>query len=364
MPPTRHAREKRSFGWWWIAFAWLAWGMINSARLGAVLELDWQTAIWYGLPDALIWATLTPLVVGLTRRTAASGEPFTRSLAFHVPAAVAVALLHTTADTSLAALRHLADGQAAQFTPIFGRLLAHTFHINVLIYFLVAGFAYYILSSERLQHQDRLAAELRAQLTEARLSRLQMQLRPHFLFNALHAISSLMVTDPKLGQRVIRRLGDLLRMSLRTEDRHTIPLDQELEFVAAYLEVEKARFGDRLTVDVDVNATLGDCHVPALILQPLVENAVHHGVSLNVDGGRVSVRATGQNGCLRLEVTDDGPGLRTAPAVSESPGLGLANARERLEALYGEAYEFSIEPAEPTGTRVTIVLPKLDRPAP
>ncbi len=340
-----------------VVVAWLAWGVINSARLHAILEIDWPTAFWYGLPDALIWAGLTPVVVQLTRYSARSGRRFRHSLPFHVAASVLLALAHSVLDTSLNAVRGLLTGESPPIAGLLKTILTHAFHLNVLLYFLVAGFTYYLLSLRRLARRERHAAELRAELTQAQLLRLQSQLRPHFLFNALHTISAHMVSDPALGQRLVSRLGDLLRMSLNTGDRQTVPLAEELQFVEAYLDVERVRFGDKLTVVTEVDDSLLAFQVPALLLQPLVENAVHHGVSLNPDGGCVTIRATREDAALRLTVCDDGPGLAVSTAPEEHTGLGLANARARLDALYGDGCGLTIEPREPRGVVVTVRLP-------
>jgi len=305
----------------------------------------------------LLWAALTPLIVLVTRRMAASGRSYVQTLPVHIAAALAAALLHTGSDSAVAALRRLAVGDPAGYWPIFGKLLIHALHVNVLVYFLISGFAYYLHSSRILAWRQRRTAELRAQLTEAQLTSLQMQLRPHFLFNALHTISGLMVTKPKRAQRVIRQLGELLRMSLKSGDRQTITLAEEIAFVEAYLGIERARFGERLEVEFAIDEEVRDARVPALILQPLVENAVRHGVSLNPEGGLVRVEAAAHDGKLRLRVRDNGPGLPKSTESDHSAGVGLTNTRARLVALYGDEHLFSIAPAVPHGVEVTIELP-------
>jgi hypothetical protein len=274
-------QQKRLFGWWGITLAWLLWGVINSSRLHLTLDhrIDWGTAFWYGMPDALIWAGLTPVVVWLSRRYEIDGRSPLQALILHGGAALSIALVHVGVDASLSALHNLAVGAPANFNLIFGKLLVHNTHVNVLIYFLVSGFTHYLEYSRRLAQRERLNVELKTELTEAQLRSLQMQLRPHFLFNALHTVSALMHRDPKLGQRVVRQLGDLLRTSLKTRDQHLIPLEEELDLVRTYLEVESARFEDRLRVEFQVEEAALPYPVPALILQPVVENAVHHGVS-------------------------------------------------------------------------------------
>ncbi len=350
-------RDTGPLGWWVVLAGWLVWGAINSIRLHTILDIDWPTAVWYGLPDALIWAGLTPVVVWLTRYFAQTGRSLARSLPLHALTAALLALIHSVLDASVAAAFNLAVGERAMFGAVFATVLPHSFHLNVLFYILVAGFAYYLLLLRRFERRERHAAELRAELSQAQLLRLQSQIRPHFLFNALHTISAHMHTDPERGQRILSRLGQLLRMSLNTEDRQTVPLREELAFLEAYLDVERARFGDRLEVVTEIDDSLLDAQVPALLLQPLVENAVHHGVSLNADGGRVTVAAAKANGDLRLTVADNGPGLRESRDVEDHGGLGLANSRARLQALFGDNQELTVAEQRPQGVLATVRLP-------
>lgn len=198
---------------------------------------------------------------------------------------------------------------------------------------------------------ERQAAALEARLHEARLQNLRSQLDPHFLFNALHAISALMGRDIVQARRMIARLSDLLRLSLSRRDAQRIPLDQELEMLALYLDVQRLRFGDRLQVELDVEPAARRARIPALTLQPLVENAVHHGVERRADAGRLQVRIRARDG-LRIEVIDDGPGF--APGAVD--GIGLGNLRARLEGLYGRRAALSWANADP-GARVVVDLP-------
>lgn len=178
-------------------------------------------------------------------------------------------------------------------------------------------------------------AQLQAQLEKARLQALKSQLQPHFLFNTLNSISALMLSDIAAADRMIARLGDLLRISLETAATQMITLSCELEFVNCYIEIEKIRFGERLKVSVDVAPDTLDASVPHLLLQPLVDNAIKHGISRLAAGGEIRISSTRDNGELRLEVSNNGPGLRE-PACIASNGLGLRITRERLETIYGQ----------------------------
>ncbi len=209
--------------------------------------------------------------------------------------------------------------------------------------------------SVRLQAQ---AAQLRAQLAGARLTALQMQLNPHFLFNTLHAISTLVERDPRGVRRMIARLSELLRYTLDGAAEQVVPLRQELHFIERYLEIMQVRFQGRLIVETEVERAVLDAQVPNLILQPLVENAVKHGVGELSAGGRLELVARRSGELLVLSVRDNGPGLSGLRQQPErGPGVGLRNTRERLEQLYGEHARLELEPAEGGGTIARIELP-------
>jgi two-component system LytT family sensor kinase len=196
------------------------------------------------------------------------------------------------------------------------------------------------------------AAQLERRLTEARLEALRLQLHPHFLFNTLNAISAFVEVDPERARRMIARLGELLRRTLDGGAAAELPLSRELDLLVPYLEIQRIRFGDRLSIELDVLDGAGDALIPALMLQPLVENAVEHGVKRTVDGARVRLSAKRSGDRLRLEIADNGPGPTGGGA-----GVGLANTLARLSELYGDAHSFELRPVATGGTIVTIELP-------
>jgi LytS/YehU family sensor histidine kinase len=187
------------------------------------------------------------------------------------------------------------------------------------------------------------AAHLETRLAEARLKTLEAQLHPHFLFNTLHAISALIHSQPDAADRMISRLSDLLRITFAGTGAARVPLQEELEFLQKYLEIEQTRFQDRLTVRYDIDPDTLDAEVPRLILQPLVENAIKHGVAPKLEPGTICIAARRDGDRLHLEVRDDGVGLSTAGRARLDSGVGLSNTRARLECLYGSAQtlEFS-----------------------
>jgi len=220
----------------------------------------------------------------------------------------------------------------------------------------VIGVAHALEYYQRARERDRTALQLRAQLSRAQLDALQSQLHPHFLFNTLHAASTLMHRDVDGAEAMLTQLADLLRATLRRPGTHEIPLEEEMALLDRYLAIMRTRFRDRLTVDRVVADEAGDALVPLFLLQPLVENALEHGIARRPGAGRLELCAERVGTWLRISVADDGPGFFGGPARDD--GVGLANTRARLEELYGDAQCLTIEPSSPAGgTRVIIELP-------
>jgi len=205
----------------------------------------------------------------------------------------------------------------------------------VTTYFPIVLIAHLASYYQRFREREVRTSQLQAQLAKARLQALKSQLQPHFLFNTLNSISALMLTDVEAADRMITRLGDLLRISLETAGTQMTTLSRELEFVNCYVEIEKVRFEERLKVSIDVAPETLDANVPHLLLQPLVDNAIKHGISRLVAGGEIRISATADGADLHLEVRDNGPGIRQL-APFPSNGVGLRITRERLETIYGQ----------------------------
>ena len=225
-----------------------------------------------------------------------------------------------------------------------------------MLYLLVLGIIHAVQYYERLRQREVEAVRLQARLAEARLQTLKTQLNPHFLFNALNAVSTLMRRDVDAADRVLARLSELLRMTLMDRDAQEVPLRRELELLDPYLEIERTRFSDRLRVLSRVRPETLDALVPHLLLQPLVENAIRHGIAPRAGPGTVEVAVERVDGTIVLTVQDDGVGL-TPGAGGGGTGVGLSNTRDRLRALYGEAHGFTVEPVPAGGTRVTVTIP-------
>jgi two-component system LytT family sensor kinase len=226
------------------------------------------------------------------------------------------------------------------------------------IYIPILVVAHAVLYYIRYRHRELRSVQLQAQLSDAKLLALKSQLQPHFLFNTLHSISSLMLQDVGAADTMIARLSDLLRMSLEDTGEHVTSLKREMEFTQAYLEIEKVRFGDRLSVTFDVPARILDSQVPQCLLQPLVENSIKHGISKRTSGGEITVRAYPVGDRLLLSVQDNGP--QNAPAKGDRPvhfGLGLKATRERLQSLYGENQDLTLNFLSDGHVEVNILIP-------
>jgi two-component system LytT family sensor kinase len=336
------------------------------------------------LPWWLCWALLTPLAVALARRFRVDGPRRLGALAVHLVAAVALSLAHLALTGTLyfyTITRHDAPllpatvARPASPWALLEGWLDTFLVVDVLTYCAILGGWYALEYHRRLRERElaafRLearAAALEAQMAAARLDALRMELNPHFLFNALNAAAGLVRRgEQRAAVETLARLGDLLRLTLecgrgpRGERAHEIPLEEELEVLGLYLAIEQVRFPDRLTVEIDVPADARAAPVPALLLQPLVENAIRHGVAPLPGPGRVRITAHLRDDALELVVEDTGPGFPVGRA--HRTGIGLANTRDRLAQLYGERAALRIGDAPEGGAVVTVTLPRGAAPA-
>jgi len=250
-------------------------------------------------------------------------------------------------------------GLAAMYLIVTGwvRLIAFSMDYGLLLYGIVLVVYYAVDYHNRYEQGLLRASQLEARLAQTQLQALRMQLHPHFLFNTMHTISTLVRDDPNAAEEMIARLSELLRVSLASSGIQEVTLSQELDFVKCYLEIEKVRFEERLELHFDVDPATLDALVPNLILQPLVENAIRHGISHRREGGRIEVRSQMVGDTVHLWVIDDGPGLdRNGPATHRT-GVGLANTRARLERLYGAKHDFVLRSASKGGVEAAIRIP-------
>jgi two-component system LytT family sensor kinase len=281
-----------------------------------------------------------------------------RRVAFHLGAAVAFSFLHTSL---MAISRWILSPLVGLGTYDYGIMrFRYPMELsNDLLGYTVIVLAYYFFQRLRIaQAQQLAAAELHAKLAQAQLENLRLQLQPHFLFNTLNTISSVMYEDVPAADAMLTQLSELLRLTLRTANSHEIPLAQELEITRLYLQIMQKRFESNLRVTYSVDAALENSLVPQLILQPLVENSLRHGLKDGGAGIDISIGARRENGSLILKVADTGAGLGAQGAdAAMSHGVGLANIRGRLEQLYGPDQEFGIANRSTGGAEVTLKVP-------
>jgi signal transduction histidine kinase len=327
-----------------------------------------------------VWALLTPLMFWLAGRfnveQSNAGVKILILVVIGIVIAFSVDLLNSTivrnfADRSeipgMGSASHVGGGFGRSHGPgvggMFGVLRGPMILNHFILYcgVLAAGFArdYFLRFRARERETARLQAEtaqLQTQLAEARLSALNAQLNPHFLFNTLHAISSLVERDPRGVRRMIARLSELLRYTLDGGAEHEVMLGQEIAFLERYLEIMQIRFQGQLEIDVQIGNDARNALVPNLILQPLVENAVKHGVDKVSGTGKIRILARRESDRLVLSVSDNGPGPQKIARLDEA-GVGLANIRQRLEQLYGSAQSLTLAEAPSGGTMAQIVMP-------
>jgi len=303
------------------------------------------------LASCWLWAAFTPAILAFARRIRIDRTNWPRTLPVHLAAAAAATFLDVWLMHAI--MPFVSPDAPMNRVPIHIVFLRQLFLYSV-CYFVIMALAHVRYYAGLSYERDLRAAQLEAQLSAARLTALQGQLRPHFLFNTLNMIAEQVYTDPAGADAMLTRLGVLLRSSFIETDRERVPLHRELELLESYVEIMRARFHGRLTFELDIDPATLDALVPRFMLQPLVENAIKHGVEPREEGGRVTVTARRQGDSLTLDVRDNGDGL--AGAIRE--GTGVRNTRERLQHLYGIArQQFALAPAPGGGTVASLVIP-------
>jgi signal transduction histidine kinase len=314
-----------------------------------LLHVGGQMAAW------VVWAALTPIVAMTVRRHPLERGQLGRSLAWHGTLAAACAAVYVVWLPIVSRATSTSSVAQEQFGLVFRSQLGARATLAVLMYAAIAGVTVAMDEGRRRRTRDLQTARLEADLARAQLQALQMQLQPHFLFNTLHAIGMLVQEDPAKASATIIQLGDLLRRTLALADVPEIALREELEILRDYLRIEETRFGDRLAVTIDAPAELLTSTVPSFILQPIVENAVRHGVAPRTSPGHITVRARRAGSSITIEVEDDGPGFATGD--TRDGGIGLAATRARLEVLYGQRASVACDEGPGGGALVRVSIP-------
>ena len=294
-----------------------------------------------------LWAAFTPFIFSLSSRFSIERSRW----AWRIPVLVAIGCLVALVISFIVGFARTEIFEVPRFTRRldFGRF---RFVNQLLVYFAVLAGGYAREYFLRDQERQREAIALHAQLADARLDALRAQINPHFLFNTLNAIAALVERDPAGVRRMIARLGDLLRYTIDSRGAETVPLREELDFLQGYIDIMEIRFQGRLRVEMKIDSDTLEVPVPSLVLQPIVENALEHGVSRAAGEGRIDIAAHRDGGGLVLTVRDNGPGVRV-----ESPGVGLTNTRARLTQLYGSAASLTLTSAPGGGAIATVVIP-------
>jgi two-component system LytT family sensor kinase len=357
----KHAESPK---WFWTAAIWFGVGLFDATQNVFVMRAEGMHHAWGRLFLSLLlswlpWALATPMVLRLGRRYPPTQWRRVSTWGVHLSACAAIGLVYAA---WVALLEDWLNPWAISPGPDpFVQLWLHKFSNGLLahsiLYSVILLVSYMQDSRERLALQQTEAARLSEQLSKAQLEALRSQIEPHFLFNTLNAIAGLVRekrNDAAVG--MIAGLSDFLRRVLEESGRQQVPLGEELEFVQKYLDIQKIRFAERLQLSLDVPRELLPAQVPSLILQPMVENAVKHGIAKRVQGGAIRIAASRANGTLTLRVYNDGPGL---PAGWEKThtGIGIANVRTRLQRLYPDAFELSMRNQEPGGVEVSLSVP-------
>lgn len=306
-------------------------------------------ALWY------TWGLVGLFAFRLSRRFPLETHHWPKRLAVHIPAFLACFAVKVVIDYPIIKYLYCPHPEILTF-PVFLLMgLRGPYFRYAVYYWATIGACHALVYYGKYRDGELRAARLETGLARARLQLLKTQLQPHFLFNTLNAISALVHVDVEAADRMLARLGDLLRLALEDFGVQEAPLARELEAARSYLEIEQARLGPRLQVEWDIASNLGDALVPTFLLQPLIENAVHHGIAPRTEPGRIDIRIRRHDAELHLEVRDDGPGL-TVGAITKG-GVGLANTRARLLHLYGTAQRLDLSNGRQNGCVARVILP-------
>lgn len=345
----------------WYAYAAFAGDFSHPFRY-----LRWSLEIWYTR------AALAPPTIYLALRYRFDPQRWLRCLAIYTVLTLALATLASAIQVRAVTPLHTEkyfvrvaapeDHTPRPLVPLGGladfavRGWTHLIY-NMFACWMLVGLVQGVVYYRDAREKDLERSQLQAQLATMRLEILRMQLNPHFFFNTLHAISTLIEDEPKVAENMVFQLSDLLRSILDCNHMHEIPLSRELQFIQSYLAIEHARFGGRLTVKIRVPDELLHCAVPQLILQPLIENAIQHGIGENAGNDLIEITAARAEGFLHLEVRNRNGMLRQAPDACLRSGIGLSNTRLRLEVLYPEQAEIRLRNMEPNGVAASISIP-------
>ena len=372
MPSSNHSAERpapedaplrwRLSGFWWLVTAfWLFIGLANALEMAVLQSESIVHSLLVGLVRLVPWIFLTPLIVWTCSKYTLERATWKRLLWVHLAVcAFSMAIVGAFAyvvppppmriagQDSAIARRAYREPRAAAYAAL------RRVTLQLPTFWGLVGVAHALRFYERSKARERREADLEARLAQARLEALRMQLNPHFLFNTLNSIASLVHDDPNAAEEMIEALSELLRLALRTSQQHESTLREELGFLDCYLLIERARFGERLCLEKNIEVAALNAVVPTLLLQPLVENAVKHGIESQLAPGIIQITAEHAGPTLRVEVSDNGRGLDGSTLTE---GVGLRNTRLRLKEMYGESGRLEVRSAPGSGFSVELLLP-------
>jgi two-component system, LytTR family, sensor kinase len=339
------------FGLWSVVGVLFGTSSYFRARLYAAEPIGVTQAAVVASLDVYTWAVITVVALLAARRFPLDHPQRWRHAAVHL--GMALVLIATRS-----VLLHVALQSSGWFPPrALGQGLVSLMPPNFVSYWMLLGVAHAVEYARRFRERELRSSQLETQLARAQLQVLKMQLHPHFLFNTLHAISTLVHRSPDLAERMIANLSELLRSTLAHQQAQEISVQEEMQLLEPYLDIEKMRLGERLRLRLEIASETRTALVPHLILQPLVENAIRHGLAPRREGGSIRVRTESWNGRLRLVVEDDGRGFIPTAEGGAREGVGLSNTRARLQQLYGDEHRFRVTTRPGAGTRVEIEVP-------
>ncbi len=374
--------KQRWVQWALIASFWTLVALVFSAEFyfamsvesGPEAEAEAWSASWVLIFASQVvhwgsWIAFTPLILWLARRIPLPIEPkqeqapatprnrWGRWALMHLGTGLGVGVVHLfLTSVGYFLIKPFPSEEHTDFWTLFVGVCLTFILFDLLMYWGVLGVGYAVAYYRKYKEGEVHASQLEAQLAQAQLQALKMQLHPHFLFNTLNAVSTLVRTNKnEAATDMIAGLSDLLRLTLESSGAQEVTLKEELDFLERYLEIEQIRFGDRLRVQMDIEPGTLHARVPNLLLQPLVENAIRHGIAARAEAGLIEIRATRDDDILRLHVRDDGPGMPEGDRLHN--GVGLSNTMARLERLYGSAQHVTFANAEDGGAVVTLELP-------
>ncbi len=370
---NQNSENKPSQKAWWQGrwarwmLVWVIWTFVGlvftlqgyftsyrSERPTAFTESLYVQMTW-----SYLWALVTPLVLWATSRLPIERHNWVRNSLLHLPIGIILSIV-VTAIGHVAIWLNWSWRMGKPFSiERMGRFIVGNFSEGIGMYMLIALMSYAFSYYRQYREGQVRTFQLEAQLSQAQLQALKMQLHPHFLFNTLHSISALLNQDTEAARKMITRLGDFLRLTLENSGTQEVTLQQEMEFLKCYLEIERVRFQDRLMTHINVAPAALGAKVPNLILQPIVENAIRHGIAPRSRPGRIEIRAEPHNGTLRIQVRDNGPGMpehRSSDNLFRK-GLGLTNTKTRLDRLYGADHLFALSNNPDGGLLVTLEIP-------